>query len=196
MAKKQTVDDLLAGIKSNWPEAFSPIAELMMRVFRLNNLVIENARRTTAKSGLTFTELEILLALRASGFPYELTPTALYSAVLMSSGGLTKVLGVLTRRGLIKRIPDRTDRRSLRVRLTAAGRRRAETVMADVLVSDSKLLLGALSSEEMGLLIALLRKLLNAIEPSGSGRNSATSRENDSDDRLAGRDPVKGARCR
>ena len=41
--------------------------------------------------------------LRSVPSPYELTPTELYDAVLLSSGGMTKVLRRLETRGLVSR---------------------------------------------------------------------------------------------
>jgi len=105
-----------------------------------------------------------LAALRSAPPPYELAPTELYSAVLISSGGLTKVLKALERRKLIGRVKDKNDRRSLRVRLMPAGKRLAEDSMAKILKADGDFLKGALSRREMGTLIASLRKLLLAVE--------------------------------
>lgn len=168
MVTKQTAQDILARMSRNWPQAVTPTAELMMRIYRLNDLVFENARRETARHGLSFTEFEVLAALRSAPPPYELAPTELYSAILISSGGLTKVLGALERRKLIRRVKDKADRRSLRVRLTPAGKRLAEDSMAKVLKADGDLLKGALSKGEMGTLIASLRKLLLAVERPGA----------------------------
>ena len=167
MATKQTAQDILARMARNWPQAVTPTAELVMRVFRLNDLVFDNAGQETARHGLSFTEFEVLAALRSAPPPHELAPTELYSAILISSGGLTKVMGALERRRLIGRVKDKTDRRSLRVRLTASGKRLVEEAMADVLKADGDLLNGALSSGEIGTLIASLRKLLSALERRG-----------------------------
>lgn len=168
MVTRQTAQDILDRMTRNWPQAVTPTAELMMRVFRLNDLVFENSRQETARQGLSFTEFEVLAALRSASPPYELAPTELYSAILISSGGLTKVLGALERRKLIGRVKDKADRRSLRVRLTPAGERLAEDSMANVLKADGDLLKGALSKGEMGALIASLRKLLLAVERPGA----------------------------
>lgn len=167
MVMKQTAQDILGRMRRNWPQAVTPTAELMMRIYRLNSLVFENASRETARHGLSFTEFEVLAALRSAPPPHELAPTELYSAILISSGGLTKVLAALERRKLIGRVKDKADRRSLRVRLTPAGKRRAEVSMANVIKADGDLLKGALSKSEMEVLIASLRKLLMAIERPG-----------------------------
>jgi DNA-binding MarR family transcriptional regulator len=94
--------------------------------------------------------------------PNELLPTELYGAVLMSSGGLTKVLRGLEKRGLIAR--GKADRRSKPVRLTAKGRALAERAMLDLLESDCKLIMSGLSDSEVERMTKLLCKLLNALE--------------------------------
>lgn len=165
MVGGRTADDLLKERAANWPEAVTPIAQLMVRVFRFSSLVLDNARRQVAERGLTLTEFEVLVTLRGVAPPYELVPTALYSAVLISSGGLTKVLHALERRKLITRGSSRTDRRSKPVRLTAKGRALAERAMVDVLRSDAELIGRGLSESEIERLARLLRKLLMKLEP-------------------------------
>jgi len=165
MTKKQTAEGLLARMKRHWPAAFTSTAELMMRVYRLNEIILANAKRQTDKNGLSFTEFEVLAALRSAGPPYQLAPTELYSAILISSGGLTKVLDHLARQKLISRVPNPLDRRGLHVRLTPAGRRIIEKTTARVLATDDKLLSAGLTPAERAQLVALLRKLLMTIEP-------------------------------
>lgn len=164
MPEKHTAETLLAAMKRNWPEAATPVSEMMMRVYRLNDLVRENARRQTERHGLGWTEFEVLMSLRSVGPPHELVPTELYQGLLISSGGLTKVLRGLEERGLIMRDRAQADKRNKPVLLTAAGRTKAERTMADVLESDSKLLMSGLDETEVKRLTGLVRKLLRALE--------------------------------
>jgi DNA-binding transcriptional ArsR family regulator len=48
---------------------------------------------------------DVLAALRRSGTPYELNPTELSRAMLLSSGGMTKRLDRLEAAGLVERRP-------------------------------------------------------------------------------------------
>ncbi|MCC6947307.1 MAG: MarR family transcriptional regulator [Bradyrhizobiaceae bacterium] len=171
--RRQTADDILRERAKNWPAAVTPVSNLMMRVFRLNNLVLDNATRQVAALGLTLTEFEVLVTLRGAPPPHELIPTELYSAVLISSGGLTKVLNGLEKRNLVTRGKGRPDRRSKPVRLTARGRALAERAMAKVLQSDGALISGGLSAAEVERLTRLLRKLLATLEPTKSARLAA-----------------------
>jgi DNA-binding MarR family transcriptional regulator len=162
--RRQPVNERLRTRSKHWPEAVTPIAHLMVRVYRLAGLIHDNAMEQAAAHGLSSAEFEVLVTLRGVPPPNELLPTELYSAVLMSSGGLTKVLGGLEKRGLVTRAEGKSDRRSKPVRLTAKGRALAERAMADVLQSDRKLILSGLSKAEVERLTRLLRKLLAVLE--------------------------------
>ena len=120
MAKHKMPEELLAQMKKNWPAAVTPASEVTTHIYRLNDLFVTDARRHTARHGVSYTELQVLVWLRSAP-GHELAPTELYSAILISSGGLTKILHGLERRGLIARVADGADRRSRRVRLTPAG---------------------------------------------------------------------------
>jgi DNA-binding MarR family transcriptional regulator len=165
---RQTADDILNTRAENWPEAVTPITHLMVRIFRFSNLILANAERQMAALGLTFTEFEVLVTLRGVAPPHELVPTELYGAVLISSGGLTKVLHALENKNLIRRGKGHTDGRSKPVRLTTKGRALAERVMAEVLRSDGELISRGLSAAEIERLTRLFRKLLATIEPAGN----------------------------
>ena len=164
---RHTAEESLARMKKNWPKAVTPTAEVCIRVYRLHDLFRARAQRLVSRHGLSLTEIDVLAALRRAPPPHELSPTELYSAVLISSGGLTKVLHGLEHRGLISRIADDVDRRSRRVRLTPAGRAITERTVATVQASDEELFSKTLSTAEMARLAALLRKVLLAVEPDG-----------------------------
>lgn len=165
MAQRHTAELLLSRIAEHWREADTPTLRVMMRVYRLNDLVLENARQQVGRFGLSFTAFEVLAALRAAPRGSELLPTELYSAILISSGGLTKVLRGLEGRGLVSRRQSRGDRRQRPMRLTGKGRALAERVMTSVLESDRALLAKGLGAGELRQMAGLLRKLLCALEP-------------------------------
>jgi DNA-binding MarR family transcriptional regulator len=148
----------------HWPEAVTPISHLMMRIYRLGGLVHGGSMKQAAAHGLSLAEFEVLVSLRGMPSPNELMPSELYGAVLMSSGGLTKVLYGLEKRGLITRPEGKTDRRNKPVRLTAKGRTLAERAMADVLDSSRKLIMSGLSDSDVERLTKLLHKLLTVLE--------------------------------
>jgi DNA-binding MarR family transcriptional regulator len=164
---RHTAEESLTRMKKNWPKAATPTFEVCLSVHRLSDLGRANGQKLASRHGLSLTEIDVLAALRRAALPHELSPTELYSAVLISSGGLTKVLHGLERRGLISRVADDVDRRSRRVRLTPAGKALAERTVAAVQASDEERFSKALSTAEMARLATLLRKLLLVLESDG-----------------------------
>lgn len=66
-------------------------------------------------------EFDVLSTLRRSGKPYELTPTELFSTLMITSGTMTNRLQQLKKKGFIKRTPDPEDARSMKVILSPQG---------------------------------------------------------------------------
>lgn len=129
-------------MEANWPEAATRQMATAVAIQRLARLVQENARQCAAIFDLTFTEFEVLAAMRSFPEAYRLTPTELSGTVLMFSGSLTKVLRNLEVRGLILRPESKDDEQSCSVMLTTAGRVLVERVMSAVQKSDEHILRG------------------------------------------------------
>jgi len=101
-----------------------------------------------------------------------MTPTKLFSSILLSSGAMTNRLDRLEEMDLVRRLPDPKDRRGRLVELTAKGRRLVDRVVVDHLTKEHELI-DPLSGSEQKQLAKLLRKLLlsepfRALEPLGS----------------------------
>ncbi|WP_372863192.1 MarR family winged helix-turn-helix transcriptional regulator [Spongiibacter sp.] len=75
-------------------------------------------------------EFDVLAALKRQAPPHCISPTALCQALLMSSGGLTKLLKRLEQAGLVSRPANPDDGRSQLVQLSELGAQRAEQAMA------------------------------------------------------------------
>ncbi|MEN9891402.1 MAG: hypothetical protein RLY78_1697, partial [Pseudomonadota bacterium] len=131
-ARDLPLDQVFARVRQHWPEVADTRMALTMSVFRLARLLEDSARRALEPLGLTSTEFELLSILRASPPPHCITPSELRAAVLLSSGGLTKVLKTLEARGLIARPPSAGDGRSRPLQATMAGIRLTEQAMAVV----------------------------------------------------------------
>ena len=106
---------------------------------------------------------DVLAALRRAGPPFELTPTALMHAMMLSSGGVTKRLDRLAEARLVTRRPDPDDRRGVLVRLTARGRQLIDRALAEHVANEEEVL-GTLSLAEQRRLDDLLRRLLARLE--------------------------------
>jgi DNA-binding MarR family transcriptional regulator len=134
----------------------------MARVARLTEAGRQIEARIAAQAadaGIDLAEGDILFTLRRAGAPHRLSPSAISAALLVSSGTLTSRLDRLERKGLIRRVPHPTDRRSTEVELTE---RAIALVDAGVTrhVANEAAMLAALSDREQQQLDRLLRKLL------------------------------------
>ena len=128
----------------------------------LDKLLQANYSRFSLHGG----EFDVLAALRRSGEPYQLTPTELYSSLMITSGTITNRLDRLERVGLISRFPNPQDRRGTLVHLTEKGK----TLMDEaypVHIAYEEYLLTALDGGEREMLVSLLRKLLLSFENQG-----------------------------
>jgi DNA-binding MarR family transcriptional regulator len=112
-----------------------------------------------AEAGLQPGEFDVLATLRRSGEPYMLSPTTLYEAAMISSGGMTNRIDRLERARLIERRPDPTDRRGKLIALTADGRRVIDETLTRHVANEVRIL-AVLSIAEQKKLNTLLRKLL------------------------------------
>ena len=130
----------LERMRRHWPRASAAQAGTVIAVQRLSRLLHRAATRALAPLGLTPAEFECLAALRAHAPPHRLTPSDLYGSMLMSSGGLTKLLRGLEARGLVLRPPSAGDGRSRPVELSPEGRALAERAMAAVQAAEAPMI--------------------------------------------------------
>jgi DNA-binding MarR family transcriptional regulator len=145
---------------------------VLQRITRLALLQSDSFANVFRRHGLTWGEYLVIAALRRAGPPYQMNPTTLYSSVILSSGGMTKRLDRLERAGLVKRLPDPTDRRGRLVALTEKGRKLVDRAVIDHLANEEYLLSG-LTRQERDDLADLLRKLLSSapfqeLDPAGT----------------------------
>jgi DNA-binding MarR family transcriptional regulator len=91
-----------------------------------------------------------------------LSPTQLYEALMISSGGMTNRLDRLERAGLVERRPDPDDRRGKLIALTDAGKRVIDDTIGRHVANEERLL-SVLTRAEQEKLNALLKKLITAL---------------------------------
>jgi DNA-binding MarR family transcriptional regulator len=132
---------------------FGRLSEAAERVMR------EHMNPLFAQAGLQSGEFDVMATLRRSGQPYMLSPTQLYEAAMISSGGMTDRLDRLEGAGLVERRPDPKDRRGKLIALTDAGRRLIDETIGKHVANEERLLL-SLTEAEQETLDALLKKLI------------------------------------
>jgi DNA-binding MarR family transcriptional regulator len=146
--------------RHRWSEGHDPVAmPLLLSLHRAQGEALSQARIVWDRHSLSPAEFDVLATLRNAPAPYQLTPTALQASVLITSGGLAKILLQLAQRGLVTRSAEAEDRRIKPVRLTPAGRRLVESAMAEVAETSGAWLRSLLTERQLARLAALLLKL-------------------------------------
>lgn len=132
------------------------------RIYRIATRVAPHMEALFARHGLERGEFDVLATLQRSGPPYRLSPTALYTSLMVSSGGLTHRLKRLEAHGLVRRVRSPDDGRSLIVALTDEGQHCARAAFNEDMQLEASWL-AALTINERRDLIELLRKLSFAV---------------------------------
>jgi DNA-binding MarR family transcriptional regulator len=140
----------------------SPVG-VIGRVERLARYLERATQKTFTQYKLTAGEYDVLAALRRTGPPHRLSPTELFSTMIVSSGAMTNRLDQLERAGWVERLRDPNDRRGVLVQLTPQGRSLIDDAVV-VQVANERRLLSMLSGPELETLADLLRKLLLSFE--------------------------------
>ncbi|MFF4835053.1 MarR family winged helix-turn-helix transcriptional regulator [Streptomyces sp. NPDC001315] len=163
MATSRPADlDAVAQVIEDWarerPELDTSPLEVLARLHR--SFLRYNTRLTSSieRRGLSVAGFDVLTALRRSGEPYRLTAGQLADSGLVSSAGVTLRIDRLEKDGLIVRERDADDRRLVYSRLTEQGLVTVDTVFAEHLDNERRMLAG-LSPSERRQLARLLRKL-------------------------------------
>jgi DNA-binding MarR family transcriptional regulator len=154
-------DDIEAAWLQQRPDLDMAMACTLLRMERVNQLHEMRVQAISKTVGLQTGELHVLLALRRSGKPYELRPTDLFRALLVTSGAMTKRVARLQEGGFILRVSANDDGRSELVRLTAKGLATADRGITEIArvverVSEES----GLTQTEIAGLDRALRKLL------------------------------------
>lgn len=119
---------------------------------------------TLAEFGLERRAYWLIGNLRYPGPPYRRTPGELAESMHLSSGAMTNRLDRLEALGLIRRLPDPSDRRGTLIEPTEAGHAAWERCTGAQARREA-LIASALSDHEKGTLHDLLRRLMRAFPP-------------------------------
>ena len=114
--------------------------------------------------GLSAWQFDVLATLRRAGEPHCLAPTALYSALMITSGTMTRQLQQLEASGLVSRIANPSDARSMLVQLTPAGLELIDRAVTAHVANEARLL-APIAATELAQLEARLSELLAVLEP-------------------------------
>jgi DNA-binding MarR family transcriptional regulator len=164
-SRQDHVDHILDQWSLQRPDLDVSPMGIIGRISRLSRFLEHSIAEVLARQGLNEPQFAVLAALRRAGPPHCLSPTDLYNSLLVSSGAMTNRLRRLEAAGLVKRVSDPGDGRSLLVALTSKGHK----------VIDE-----AVGSDDRAVLADLLRRLLLQFEdhvlPTASRNPSADNR--------------------
>lgn len=156
---RDRVSDYLAQWRRERPDLDLAPMSVTGRASRLSGLLSHGVRAFLAEHDLNSGEFDVLAALRRAGAPHTLTPGALTGSVMVTAAAMTNRLTRLADKGLVDRVTDPDNRRSVLVTLTDRGLR----VIDDLVCSHAEVeaqLLSALDRQELDQLAGLLEKLL------------------------------------
>jgi DNA-binding MarR family transcriptional regulator len=167
VAKKEPerdhIDSWLAEIAPRLPASVDVDVEgIVDRIGGLNWRIRKMLDETLAEQGLSHGDWKVLISLQWAEPPRR-TAGELARRAELTSGTMTSRLDHLEAEGLVRRVGDPNDRRSVLVELTAKGRKKIAQAMG-VQGEKEKLLAAALTPKEMEQLNALLRKLMVSVE--------------------------------
>ncbi len=113
------------------------------------------------KYDLLHSDIDVLASLYFNG--KILSPTELYSAMIFSSGGMTKILKKLECLGYISRVSNPNDKRSNLVKLEQSGEEVLLNCLEDI-IEDREPMFDVLSLEERENLKIILKKIMLNLE--------------------------------
>src|SRR5271169_5935395 len=116
-AMEDEVDRLLRGWRRVLPDVDVSPLEVLSRISRLARYLDRQRSVIFARHDLEIWSFDVLAALRRSEPPHRLSPGQLLAQTLVTSGTMTNRLDHLESRGLVRRRPDSSDARSVRVQL-------------------------------------------------------------------------------
>ncbi|HZT85658.1 MAG TPA: MarR family transcriptional regulator [Gaiellaceae bacterium] len=165
------VDNFLEEIAADLPADLDLTVEgIVDRIGGINRRIKWMHEETLDELGLTMSDWHVLTTLRWSGAPYRRKAGELARRAELTSGAMTSRLDALEKRGLVRRLRDPSDRRSVLVELTEKGRRTHEQTL-DIQGKKEALLAEALTDREKEELNALLRRVMLTLENRYPGKH-------------------------
>ncbi len=164
--RSDAVDAILAQWRRERPDLdVSPMATIG-RIKRCAALLQRKLDEVFAAFDMTNWEFDVLATLRRSGAPYCLAPTTLFSAMMITSGTMTHRLKGLETRGLVQRLPNREDARSVLVQLTPDGLALIDRAV-EAHIENERRILASIKPSDLVALDTRLSQLLTVLEPAG-----------------------------
>ncbi len=157
------VDAILAQWQRERPDLDASPMGPIGRIKRCAALLEQQLEAGFAPFDLSLWEFDMLAALRRSGASCRLSPTELFSTLMVTSGTMTHRLKRLETRGFIERVPNEQDARSMLVQLTDTGLALIDRAV-EAHVENERRMLSALRADVLSQLDTHLSTLLLSLE--------------------------------
>ena len=155
---RDNVDLIIEQWKNEIPELDTKAMAIWGRMKRIVKFTERSLGDNFSKFTLNTGEFDVLATLRRSGGEFKLKPTELYNLLMVTSGAMTNRIDTLEKKGLVIRVNDTQDRRTVYVKLTEEGLGLINDAVYEH-VSREEELLTMLTEEEKESLNSLLRKI-------------------------------------
>jgi DNA-binding MarR family transcriptional regulator len=155
------VEELFSAWRAERPDLDIDAMISVGRVMAVGRAVADRIEANARRYGLTLAAGDVLFTLRRAGAPYRLLPSRLSAMLFVPSGTLTGRLDKLEGMGLIERVANPDDRRSVEVQLTPRGLEATDAAVTAHVAMEAEIL-SVLTPGERKQLDALTRKLLAA----------------------------------
>lgn len=162
------IDRLMAEWQRVLPDRDPSAMGIFTRLYRALKHVDRRVSAVFRAHGLREGEFDLLATLYRRDEPAGMTPNALCDAVVLSSGAMTNRLDRLASRGLVERVANPEDRRSVLVRLSDEGRAMMPALLDDYLAALDRLKALLPAGQDVAL-AGGLRSLLLSLEDDGPG---------------------------
>jgi DNA-binding MarR family transcriptional regulator len=166
--ERDSVDESIEFWSELIPELDVETEGIVERIQAIGHRLNRTMEETMSAHGLTYGEWKVLHRLRRAAPDYRSTPGKLSAKLGLSTGAMTNRLDRLEAEGLVRRLPDPHDRRSVVVEMTEEGLARWQEAIGRQAEKELEIA-SALNAREKKQLNALLRRLLSEFERAGPG---------------------------
>ncbi|HEX4168713.1 MAG TPA: MarR family transcriptional regulator [Bryobacteraceae bacterium] len=167
MEKQDHIDRVLAQWKSQGLKLDLGPVGIIGRAGRIMEYVDRALESKFEQYGISRGTFDVLAALKRNGPPYRLSQRDLMRSLLRTSGSMSLRIDTLEREGLVSRVKDRDDRRSVFVTLSTKGSNLLDKIIPEHLANEGSLI-AVFTTSEKEQLTALLRKWLITLESNAS----------------------------
>ncbi|WP_230412332.1 MarR family winged helix-turn-helix transcriptional regulator [Undibacterium hunanense] len=159
------VDQIMEQWRNARPDVDCSPMENIGRLRRCSDLLQRELEATFSTFGMTAWEFDMLATLRRSSATYCMTPTDLFSRLMVTSGTMTHRLQKLEASGWILRVQNSEDARSMLVQLSASGKELIDRAVVAHVENERRIMSG-LNAGELKRLNEGLRAMLAVLEKS------------------------------